>query len=396
MNVLFLAHCVPFPPNKGEKIRAFEEIKALSREHRVHLACFARDAADAKGAAGLTGYCESVHVEVLPFAPSLARGAMRFVTGGCLNEGYYENGALHEYVSRLAEDVSFDAAVAYTLPMCQHVPRGVPELFDMVDADSEKWAEYARMRRLGFLYGMESRRLRERELWHGNRAEAVYLTTLPETRVFRGAIPGEKLKVMENGVDFSFFDPDLEHARPKGGEGQFVAFVGTMDYFPNIDAACWFVSETFPKLRARHPGLRFVIVGNRPAKAVRQLARIAGVTVTGGVPDVRPYLAYAAAVVTPLRLARGIQNKVLESLAMGRRVLASTEVCRTFGDKTPFGVVRCGSVNEFVEGVSRELDRPVEVERTIRDGAAGRFSWERNLHDFVSQINAIARVPLLR
>ncbi len=388
MNVLFLAHCVPYPPDKGEKIRAFEEIKALARRHRVHLACFARDAGDADGAAKLREYCASVHVEVLPFRGSLARAAVRFACGGCLNEAFFESRTMREYVGTL----SIDVAVIYTLPMCQYVPAGVPELFDMVDADSEKWAEYAGMRRCGFLYRMESRRLRERELFYGNRAHAVYLTTLHETRSFEGAIAAEKLNFMENGVDFAFFDPQREYAHPSGLEGPYVVFVGTMDYFPNVDAACWFAHEVFPILRALRKDLKFAIVGNRPAQAVQELARIEGVVVTRGVPDVRPYLAHAAAVVTPLRLARGIQNKVLEALSMGRRVLASSEVCRTFGGALPDGVTPCGTAEEFVAGVSRELDP--EHSASIRDNARARFSWDVNVEAFVEEVGAMARVAV--
>ncbi len=143
--------------------------------------------------------------------------------------------------------------------------------------------------------------------------------------------------VLENGVDFEYFDPDKVTAAPASGKRNLV-FTGTMDYQPNIEAACGFVSEILPELRRADPAVEFTVVGRNPPREVLRLAETPGVHVTGSVPDVRPYLKAAHAVVAPLRIARGIQNKVLEGLAMGKLVFVSPAVALTFGSGLPPGV----------------------------------------------------------
>ena len=144
-------------------------------------------------------------------------------------------------------------------------------------------------------------------------------------------------------------------------------------------------------VQQREPGMRFLVVGRNPSREVVRLSRRPGVTVTGTVPDVRPYVAGARAVVVPLRIARGVQNKVLEALAMGKVVLATPEVCRTFG-QLPVGLVRCDSPSGFVEAVcagSESLPAPEE----IRAAACRRFSWERSLGRITDALRSVVRQP---
>ena len=179
---------------------------------------------------------------------------------------------------------------------------------------------------------------------------ATLLTTENERNILLGFAPGANAEAMENGVDTQYFDGKPRLAAD--AQGRFIAFVGTMDYHPNIEAVRWFARQVFPILRRRIPGLNFLVVGRNPVNAVRRLESMDGVRILGGVPDVRPNVASASALVAPLRLARGIQNKVLEALAMGREVFASSEVCRTFGDNLPAGVVQCSSVAEYVRRIA--------------------------------------------
>jgi glycosyltransferase involved in cell wall biosynthesis len=203
------------------------------------------------------------------------------------------------------------------------------------------------------------------------------VTTRNEAAVLRGIAPEAQISVVENGVDATYFD-GLSRPLPGRRPGRFVTFVGTMDYPPNIDAAVRFTNEIFPQLRRRIPDLQFVVVGRNPARAVRELQRREGVQVTGAVPDVRPYLARACAVVAPLALARGIQNKVLEALAMGRRVFASAAVCRTFGRDLPAGVIGCSSNQDFLEAIEGAAAEMPACDTAIRRAAIDRFCWTRN------------------
>jgi polysaccharide biosynthesis protein PslH len=169
----------------------------------------------------------------------------------------------------------------------------------------------------------------------------------------------------------------------------FVAFVGTMDYHPNIEAACWFARCVFPELRRRDPSLEFFIVGRNPSSEISSLESLRGVYATGSVPDIRPFLGSARAIVVPLRVARGIQNKVLEALAMGRPVFATPEVCQTFGPSQPAGVVCCASEQEFVDLVSAACRIEPQCDFSIRAETCRRFSWARTGEVLAEQLDHV-------
>lgn len=390
MDILFLSHCVPNPPDKGEKIRAHYMVNALCREHRVHVACFARNREEVEAARQLMDRCASVHAELLsPVA--LPKAAVRFALGGCLNLAYYSSPRLRHYVESVARSTPLGAGVAYTLVMAPYMPRGVPWVLDMVDVDSEKWLDYAAHRKPGFPYRLEAGRLRREEVRWARAASRALLTTRNEADLFRSLAPGVRVEELENGVDFDYFAPGCAED-PSGLAGRrFVAFTGTMDYWPNIDAVEWFANRVLPVLRRRNPALEFLIVGRSPSKAVCELARLPGVVVTGAVPDIRPYLKFAQAVVTPLRLARGIQNKVLEALAMGKTVLASGAVCRTFGESLPAGVLECESEAAYEERLCGG-GLPFESAE-IRESAKERFDWDRNIQTLRKAVSGAAEAP---
>jgi sugar transferase (PEP-CTERM/EpsH1 system associated) len=396
MDILFLAHCVPNPPNKGEKIRASQEIKALCQRHRVHLVCFARNERELDDANALRTCCASVYAELLPFRRTLARAAVRFAFGSCLNMAFYESGKVSKYVSDLSRGVALSAVVIYALPMAPYAPPSIPALFDLQDVDSEKWLQYGQMKRFGFLYRAEAHRIRKHELAYARTAACTFLTARQEAQLFRELAPFAVVECMENGVDLDLFDPTNVPILPALSSRRFISFVGTMDYYPNQDAASWFARQVLPELRRRAPDVEFFVVGNNPSSSVRLLARLPGVTVTGGVPDVRPYITQARAVVAPLRLARGIQNKVLEAMVLGRRVFATTAVARTFGDDVPSALTRCDSVQQFAAAITPELEKKPTSDYRIRDNIRPRFTWKKNLESFVSRLEDIMRTPAMQ
>jgi sugar transferase (PEP-CTERM/EpsH1 system associated) len=380
MQILYLSHCVPNPPDKGEKIRAYHVLKHLSRTHAVRVVCFAKSEAEVAAARELEETCSSVYVERLRPTLALAVAALGFAAGRCLTSSFYGSARMRAYVGRLPRS---DVTVAYSTAMAQYAPEGVPLLLDMTDVDSEKWLGYSRTRQLGWVYAVEGRRLRRMEVEGARRARLTTLVTEAEASLLRGIVPEATIGCSENGVDFEYFDPGRTPRLAELQGRRYLVFVGAMGYHPNVDGVCWFAREVFPELRRRDGGIELLIVGRDPARPVRRLEELAGVTVVGTVPDVRPYLAGALAMVVPLRIARGVQNKVLEALAMGKRVMASPAVCATFGDKLPEGVVRCESVAEY------EAYEGVQMDAAIRGGACEQFRWERSLETISSEISRI-------
>lgn len=382
MELLYLSHCVPNPPDKGEKIRAHFELNELARRHAVHLACFARSPEEMEDARKLLDRCASVYVAPLfPFALHVARAGLRFAAGACLNTSFYDSGAMRADIAALMEQRAIRAAVSYTAVMAPYVPQGLPFVLDLTDVDSEKWRQYAARRRPGFVFGMEAARVRALEQEQAARAEVTILTTRAEEALFQRIAPGARTAVLENGVDFGYFDP--AEVRQDAGlrERRYLLFVGSMDYYPNQQAVIEFTAQVFPALRAQEQELELLVVGRKPPARVLALAREPGVEVVGGVDDVRPYYRWAKAVVAPLSIARGIQNKVLEALAMEKPVLASDEVCRTFGEALPAGVKRCLSAADY-----GSLPEAVEIRRSARK----RFSWKSNLEVLTEAVERAA------
>lgn len=388
-HLLFLSHCVPNPPEKGEKIRAFHLLSKLAQRYSVHLACFAKRSSEMEDARHLEAYCSSVHVEPLPRTRALASAAVEFALGSCLTTSFYGSHRIRRHVESLRK-FPISAAVVYTSAMAQYAPPGVRMILDMVDVDSEKWLAYSRLRWPGWAYRLESQRLRRLETDYARRARCTFFSTAPEKDLFQSFAPEPRAICMENGVDFDRFDPSLAPAIPGLCGRKVIVFVGEMDYYPNVDAVCWFARSLFAQARNRHPDLEFFIVGRNPAPAVRRLAGQNGITVTGAVPDIRPYVASARAAVAPLRIARGIQNKVLEALALGKPVLASSPVCKTFGSDLPTGVIPCSSDQDFVRALEDISVRSCEPDPRIRDEARKRFTWDTNCQALLQEVENLA------
>lgn len=386
MDILFLSHCVPNPPDKGEKIRAWHELNALAAKHHVHLVCFARSAEEVTKADEMKDRCASVFADRLEPYKALAMAALRFAAGGCLNTSLYRSQAVRRHIETLRK-LPLTASFAYSAAVVQFAPADIPLWIDMVDVDSEKWVEYGHTRWPGFLYALEGRRFRTLEAAYTKRAQCTYVTTPREQRLLQSIAPRSRIESWINGVDFNYFDPELPLPNPGLENRKYIVFVGQMDYFPNVDACCRFVETFFGDLRAKWPSLEFLIVGRNPARVVRQLGGKPGVTVIGGVPDVRPYLAQARAMVAPLRIARGVQNKVLEALAMGKRVLASASVASTFGATLPEGVAVCESSADYLREVAAALAAPALWGANIRKNARALFSWERNLLPVIRELD---------
>jgi sugar transferase (PEP-CTERM/EpsH1 system associated) len=336
--LLFLAHRIPFPPDRGDKIRSFHELRHLAGLGRVHLACFADDEADAAHLAGLRDALGpalgEAHVEVRRTSRAAA-GARALIEGRPVSLTLFDSRALRAFVERLLASRDIGTIFAFSGQMAQFVPQGVRARFvmDFGDVDSAKFEAYgAEGGAMAAVHRREGQKLAAFERAVAARADVSLFVSDAEADLFRrrSGLAGADIRALQNGVDLDYYDPAAIPRRrpgPSGAEdltgprpspGNLIVFTGQMDYAPNIDAVRWFADAVMPLL----PEARFAIVGRKPSESVRRLAE-ARILVTGAVADVRSWLAAADVVVAPLRIARGIQNKVLEAMAMARPVVAS-------------------------------------------------------------------------
>ena len=332
--ILFLAHRIPFPPDRGDKIRSFNIVKRLSELARVHVAAFADDAADA-GHEGelrkaLGSGLASTYIEIRRRSKvvSLAAG---LAGGRSASMAAFSSAGMRRHVSTLLDRTDIGGIFAFSGQMGQYVT-GKPGkrrfVMDFVDVDSAKFESYAADARapLRWLYRREAAQLAKEEARIARRSDLSLFVSEAEAALFRArtALGPERVQALENGVDLAYFDPAATFASlTRADDAPLIVFTGQMDYAPNIQAVTHFAHDVLPSIRASAPKTRFAIVGRNAGPAVAALGGLSGVEVVGAVPDTRPWLAAANVVVAPLRIARGIQNKVLEAMAMGRPVVAS-------------------------------------------------------------------------
>ncbi len=386
-DLLYLVHRMPYPPNKGDKVRSYHLLKHLVSKHRVFLGTFIDDPADAPYIDTLRAMCAGVHVARLAPRHAKLRSLRGLLDGQALTLHYYRDAGLADWVDRTVREHAIGTAVVFSSSMAQYVEHRptMRMLVDFVDVDSAKWSDYARAHRgpLSWIYRREGTHLLSYERQIAARAEASFFVTESETRLFRSLAPecAADVEAMCNGVDADFFAPDPQRASPYAAGEIPLVFTGAMDYWPNVDAVTWFVREVLPALRLAWPTLRFHIVGRSPSDAVLALCAD-GVNVTGTVDDVRPYVQHAAVVVAPLRLARGIQNKVLEAMAMGRAVVASTSCAAPIDAVVGSELLAASEAGEFVNAISALLAAPQHADDigvAARRCVLQRYSWQSHL-----------------
>ena len=387
-DVLYICHRLPFPPNKGDKIRSFHILKYLSEKYRVHLATFVDDPSDQRYVETVKELCaDSLFVTISPSLRKLL-SVMAVCYGGALSNRFYASNAIRQWVRNKVFNENISRAVLFSSPMAQFLSgnafQHMTRIMDFVDVDSEKWAQYAEKGAppISWIYQYEANRLRAYEKQICRQFTLSLFVSEQESSLFKSIAPqlSDKVRSLSNGVDTRFFDPSLSYDNPYEAK-QVMVFTGAMDYWANIDAVCWFVESCFPKIREKLPQAKFYIVGIRPTEQVKQLAWEDGVYVTGGVKDIRPYIAHAAAVVAPLRIARGIQNKVLEAFSMAKQVVATPEAMEGIASKDDFGQVVASDSGQFAEqcvAALSEMDIPQRV-LEHREFVLKNFSWNSHL-----------------
>ena len=331
--LLFLTQRIPYPPIKGEKIRPLQMLRHFTQTHDVHLGTLVDDPQDMMHVPTVAAMCSSSH-----FAPINRRRAKitclrGLLTGEPLSVTFYHDRDLARWVRRVLTDVKPAAIVVCSSNMAPYVlDLKAPDalcVVDLADVDSEKWRAYAAEGSgpMGWVHRREWHRVAALEARIARDCSWSTFVSEEEAALFRSQHPaaGARIRAISNGVDSVYFDPALPTTAPYDTARPNYVFTGTMDYPPNIGAVTWFANSILPLIQQRSPGAQFHIVGSSPAAAVTALGTQPGVFVTGRVPDVRPYVAHATAAVAPMRIARGIQNKVLEAMAMARTVVLTND-----------------------------------------------------------------------
>lgn len=386
--ILFLSHRIPYPPDKGDKIRSFHILRELAKRHTVHVGTFIDDPVDWQHVEALQKLCAG-ETCIRPLEPLRAR--LRSLQGLFRKEpltvAYYRDPRLTRWVRDIGTRRPLRGVFAFSSSMCQYasiVPLVdlTPRVVDFCDVDSDKWRQYAESHRmpLSLVYRREAAQLGKLEGRCAGLFDASLVISEAEASIIREqAGPArDRVRVVPNGVDTQYFDPVRPYPSPFDKAALPIVFTGAMDYHANVDGVRWFASEMLPAIRQREPRAQFVIVGSNPAQAVSALASRPEVLVTGRVPDVRPYLAHAAVVVVPLRIARGVQNKVLEAMAMARPVVATENAVRGIPEASKAGVLIASDPRELTEAVCAALIGS-STEPSARECVRQNYSWSAHL-----------------
>ncbi|MCX7194209.1 MAG: TIGR03087 family PEP-CTERM/XrtA system glycosyltransferase [Proteobacteria bacterium] len=384
--LLYLVHRIPYPPNKGDKIRSHHLLKHLSQHFKVHLGAFVDDPDDWKYAQVLTGMV-SGEVKLLPLNTRLAKfcSATGLLSGDPLTLPYYRNVEMQRWVKQVLANRPVRQAVAFSSGMAQYL-EPYPELrriVDFVDMDSDKWRQYSKKKSwpMNWVYRREARTLLDYERHIAGCFDASTFVSDAEAALFRQRAPecANRVDYFNNGVDLDYFSPGHEYENPYPSGERVLVFTGAMDYWANVDAVSWFAREVFPALRAQFTDLNFCIVGSNPTAEVLALAGN-GIVVTGSVADIRPYLAHAAISVAPLRIARGIQNKVLEAMSMARTVIVSPQALEGITAQTGSELLLACDAAAFITQIAAQLSRPdKEIGVAARMRVEQSYSWDNSL-----------------
>jgi sugar transferase (PEP-CTERM/EpsH1 system associated) len=357
--ILYITHRVPWPPDRGDRIRTWNVLKYLASRADVDLACLA----DEPVAPATQDQLKRVtqRLAVIPHA-----GKKRYLkclhsllTGKTATEGLFECDDLKKILRLWNHQERYDAVIASSSGVAQylfhpHIHQDVVRWVDLTDVDSEKWLDYAKVARfpMSLVYQTEGRRLRQVEQRLAESCDQLLVVSEAERRLFQSFCPTDRVLAVGNGVDSEYFAPSNSIVADPWS----CVFVGVMNYKPNVDAVVWFAQHVWPRIRERYPEATFRIVGKSPAAEVQALNSRPGIEVTGPVPDVRPWLYRSACVVVPLQIARGVQNKVLEAMSCGRPAICSPSPLKGLAAEPGLHLLQADQVDEWVDAISRVFD----------------------------------------
>ncbi|NOR69113.1 MAG: TIGR03087 family PEP-CTERM/XrtA system glycosyltransferase [Methylomarinum sp.] len=385
-NLLFLSHRIPYPPNKGDKIRSYHFLKGLAENYHIHLAAFIDDEEDWTYVDKVNAIAtDSLFINLKP-TESKIKSLSGLVTNKALTIPYYYNKHLQSWVDETIKENKIEKVLIFSSAMAQYVQKhqDLDVVIDFVDVDSDKWLQYSEKTKcpMSWVYKRESKKLLEFDGKVAEFAKMNLFVSEDESLLFKRLvdITPNKIDFVNNGVDTAYFNVDEQVNNPYPNKHGIIVFTGAMDYWANVGAVVWLVNHVFPLIKQHSQHAQFYIVGSKPSKEVLNLANTEDVFVTGRVEDIRPYLSYANVVVAPLQIARGIQNKVLEAMAMGKKIVATPQAIEGI-NITNQAVSIKSNPDEFAKQVILYLEDDqdstfiVENRRFVEE----QFSWESSL-----------------
>jgi polysaccharide biosynthesis protein PslH len=404
MRILLLTHRLPYPPNKGDKIRTFNVLEHLAKRHEVFLACPVDDPSDLAFVPELERRCARVIAEQI--GRTKAAAALQAVlTGTSITVRHFHSRPLQRRLDELLERQEIDAVLCFSSPMAEYVFRSrhaqgrlrrALRVMDLIDVDSFKWRQYAQRSSIpmSWVYHYEALRLADYERRIAQHFDELLLVSEQEREYLPPGIAAGKVHAISNGVDLEYFSPPA--TTESVGDASTLVFTGVMDYWPNVDGVQWFADEVLPLIQAQLPATRFVIVGSKPVESVRLLANRPGIEVTGFVDDVRIHVAAARVCVVPLRIARGLQNKVLEAMAMGKAVVGTPQALEGIRATIGADLIAAADASDFASAVLELLRSPAraaQVGGNARRCVERGYTWAANLRslDDILSAGAAAR-----
>jgi len=387
VRILFLCHRIPYPLDKGEKIRAFYQLRAIAERHEVDLFTLVDNPKDLIYRDELAKYCHRLTLSrVFPRAARF-RSLPYLLTKTPLTLPYFYSRQLATEVRRALVERSYDRIFVYCSAMAQYVPdaTSIPMIMDLVDVDSDKWRQYASRSMFPFstVYRHEADCLREYERQICKNAESVLVTTELEAQLVRRLSGEIRVHVVSMGIDIDRLTPPPSQPERNAPT---VLFIGAMNYFPNQEAVCFFARQVFPLIRQSVPNVRFLIVGRSPGRRVRELEKLPGVEVTGYVPDIEDVLAQAHVSVAPFSITAGIQSKILEALAFGLPVVATQRAVQALATDVAEIIETGETADELASKVVYFLSNPSIARSRGLEGrrrVTAAYSWGRSLEQLL-------------
>ncbi len=383
MKILFLTSRFPYPPYGGDKLRVFNFIKYLSRKHEIHLISFIESENEKKYLAEMEKYCKRIEIVLLSPGKSYLNCAAFSLTSMPFQVAYYRDSVMRSKVNEMIRVENYDAVYVHLLRMAQYVygNKGVNRVLDLTDSLSLSLFRSLKYRKHLFLlfYFLEWLKVKRYERNAVKVFERSLLISSADADSEVSLAYGGKVSIVGNGVDLGYFKPfNGSYDRDK------IVFMGNMHSFPNRDGVLYFCGKILPIIKKSRPGIKFYIVGANPPAKIRELGDGKTVFVTGPVEDTRKYLGDAAALVCPIRTATGMQNKIMEAMAMGLPVVSTKISARWLGDSGGTGIILADDGAEFAKTVlsiigDENLRR--ELSSQARRYSEDNFSWDRNIEE---------------